>query len=79
MDHGEERSWLLCCEYLFVNKSCCREKTVRQKADEIWGQLFGGSAVTKEFLFKLSDYSSATWSQSKSLICIQLCHVPKTK
>lgn len=27
-------------------------------------QLFGGSAVTKEYLFKLSDYSSATWGQS---------------
>ncbi|ODO11960.1 hypothetical protein I350_00744 [Cryptococcus amylolentus CBS 6273] len=26
--------------------------------------LFGGSAVTKEFLFNLSDYSSATWSQN---------------
>lgn len=35
--------------------------------------------MTKEFLFKLSDYSSATWSQSKSLICIQLYHVPKKK
>ncbi|CAD6584321.1 MAG: hypothetical protein TREMPRED_003798 [Tremellales sp. Tagirdzhanova-0007] len=26
--------------------------------------LFGGSAVTKEYLFNLSDYSSATWSQN---------------
>lgn len=35
MDHGEERSWLLCCEYLLVNKSCYRNKTGR-KADEIF-------------------------------------------
>jgi hypothetical protein len=27
--------------------------------------LFGGSAATKEYLFKLSDYSQATWGQSK--------------
>ncbi|KAH9816755.1 mitochondrial carrier domain-containing protein [Melampsora americana] len=26
--------------------------------------LFGGSAFTKEYLFKLQDYSSATWSQN---------------
>ncbi|KAK1927870.1 mitochondrial carrier domain-containing protein [Papiliotrema laurentii] len=26
--------------------------------------LFGGSAVAKEYLFSLSDYSSATWSQN---------------
>lgn len=38
MDHGEERSWLLCCEYLFVNKSCCREKTVGTRLMK-----FGGS------------------------------------
>jgi hypothetical protein len=28
--------------------------------------LFGGSAATKEYLFKLSDYSQATWGQSES-------------
>ena len=28
--------------------------------------LFGGSAFAKEYLFKLQDYSSATWSQSES-------------
>lgn len=27
-------------------------------------QLFGGSAVAKEYLYKLSDYNSATWSQN---------------
>lgn len=26
--------------------------------------LFGGSAVVKEYLFKLEDYSKATWSQN---------------
>ena len=30
-------------------------------------QLFGGSAVAKEFIFGLQDYSKATWSQSTSL------------
>lgn len=27
--------------------------------------LFGGSAATKEYLFKLTDYSQATWGQSE--------------
>lgn len=30
--------------------------------------LFGGSAMTKEYLFKLSDYSQATWGQSESVL-----------
>jgi hypothetical protein len=30
--------------------------------------LFGGSAMTKEYLFKLNDYSAATWGQSESLL-----------
>jgi hypothetical protein len=28
-------------------------------------QLFGGSAFAKEYIFKLSDYSQATWGQSE--------------
>ena len=27
-------------------------------------QLFGGSAFTKEYLFKLQDYNKATWGQN---------------
>ena len=27
-------------------------------------QLFGGSAATKQYLFKLEDYNSATWTQN---------------
>ena len=27
-------------------------------------QLFGGSAAAKEYLYKLSDYSAASWSQN---------------
>ena len=27
-------------------------------------QLFGGSAVAKEYIYKLKDYNSATWSQN---------------
>jgi hypothetical protein len=27
-------------------------------------QLFGGSAAAKEYLYKLSDYNSASWSQN---------------
>jgi hypothetical protein len=30
--------------------------------------LFGGSAATKEYLFKLSDYSQATWGQSEFIV-----------
>ena len=60
MDYGEERSGLVCRESCLVSSPL-----ERPQADEI-RQLFGGSAVTKEFLFKLSDYSSATWTQSKS-------------
>jgi hypothetical protein len=32
-------------------------------------QLFGGSAFAKEYIFKLSDYSQATWGQSEFKNC----------
>jgi hypothetical protein len=33
-------------------------------ADEICGQLFGASAVTKDYVLGVSDYSKATWTQN---------------
>lgn len=29
-----------------------------------WKQLFGGSAAAKEYLYKLTDYNAASWSQN---------------
>jgi hypothetical protein len=29
-----------------------------------WRQLFGGSAAAKEYLYKLTDYNAASWSQN---------------
>lgn len=36
----------------------------RQSTADVVDQLFGGSAATKQYLFKLNDYNSATWFQN---------------
>ena len=41
-------------------RTCCLSLC----ADEPNGQLFGASAVTKDYVLGVSDYSKATWTQN---------------
>lgn len=60
MDGRSQRSRLLCGR-LFPPTTFCLSLLVDESR---WKQLFGASAVTKEYLLGVSDYSKATWTQN---------------
>ena len=57
MDSCTQCSWIICRELRFFSFKCPMLWLIT------W-QLFGGSAAAKEYLYKLSDYNAASWSQN---------------
>ena len=59
VDCGTQCAWVICGELKW------RFDDVVHHADFLSAsKLFGGSAFTKEYFFKLNDYNSATWFQN---------------
>jgi hypothetical protein len=68
LDGGEKRSGLvrgmLSFSFSFPFPLCPSNPPRVEDANTSPGQLFGGSAFAKEFIFHLQDYNKATWFQN---------------
>ena len=57
MDSCPQRSWIICCKI----RCCC---THGAYLADVEIKLFGGSAAAKQYLYKLTDYNTASWLQN---------------